>query len=153
MYCRECGEKLTNDKAVICVKCGTNKGQGNNYCPECGEEVTNKKADVCLKCGIRLKGSINNIAGQIKNATSNLDNANNNNNKTVAGLLAIFLGSLGVHRFYWGYKERGFIQLGIFAVSLFLFAPIIWICWIWAIADAVSIFNGKLKNSNGTELV
>ena len=94
MYCRECGEKLTNDKAVICVKCGTNKGQGNNYCPECGEEVTNKKADVCLKCGIRLKGSINNIAGQIKNATSNLDNANNNNNKTVAGLLSIFLGSL-----------------------------------------------------------
>lgn len=153
MYCRECGEKLTNDKAVICVKCGTNKGQGNNYCPECGEEVTNKKADICLKCGIRLKGSINNIAGQIKNATSNLDNANNNNNKTVAGLLAIFLGSLGVHRFYLGYKEIGFIQLGIFAVSLFLFAPIIWICWIWAIADAVSIFNGKLKNSNGTELV
>ena len=100
---------------------------------------------------------MNNIADQLKGVASksrsNTNNTNNNNNKTVAGLLAIFLGSLGVHRFYLGYKEIGFIQLGIFAVSLFLFAPIIWICWIWAIADAVSIFNGKLKNSNGTELV
>ncbi len=28
MYCRQCGEKLSNPKAVICVKCGTNKGKG-----------------------------------------------------------------------------------------------------------------------------
>lgn len=39
MYCRQCGEELNNPKAVICVKCGTNKGQGENYCPDCGQEV------------------------------------------------------------------------------------------------------------------
>lgn len=27
MYCKECGEKMTNEKSVICVKCGTSKGQ------------------------------------------------------------------------------------------------------------------------------
>ena len=26
MYCRQCGEELNNPKAVICVKCGTNRG-------------------------------------------------------------------------------------------------------------------------------
>lgn len=28
MYCRECGEKFNNEKSVICIKCGTKKGQG-----------------------------------------------------------------------------------------------------------------------------
>ena len=27
MYCRQCGEELNNPRAVICIKCGTNKGQ------------------------------------------------------------------------------------------------------------------------------
>lgn len=30
-----------------------------------------------------------------------------------AGLLAIFLGSLGVHKFYLGYSNTGFIMLGV----------------------------------------
>ena len=49
MYCRQCGEKLNNPKAVICIKCGTNKGQGENYCPDCGQEVKNKGAEVAIK--------------------------------------------------------------------------------------------------------
>ncbi len=31
MYCKECGEKVLNKNAVICVKCGTNKGKGRNF--------------------------------------------------------------------------------------------------------------------------
>ena len=31
--------------------------------------------------------------------------------KTVAGLLAIFLGSLGIHKFYLGYNTAGIIML------------------------------------------
>jgi len=55
MYCRECGEKYLNDKAVICVKCGVERDKGRNYCPECGESVPNSKSEVCLKCGVSLK--------------------------------------------------------------------------------------------------
>lgn len=33
--------------------------------------------------------------------------------KIVAGLLAVFLGTLGVHKFYLGYKKEGFIMLAI----------------------------------------
>ena len=144
MYCRQCGEELNNPRAVICVKCGTNKGQGENYCPDCGQEVKNKGAEVCLNCGIRLKGAMNNIADQLKSVASK--SGSNNNNKMVAGLLAI-------HRFYLGYKEIGFIQLGLFAIAMFLFAPVLWGCWIWAIIDAVQIFTGKMNNANGLELV
>lgn len=153
MYCKECGEKYGNEKAVICVKCGTSKGQGNSFCPECGVEVKNKDAEVCLSCGVRLKGAMNNITSQIKNAANKGSSSCTNNNKLVAGLLALFLGGLGIHRFYLGYKEIGFIQLGIFALAFFIFAPIIWGCWIWAIIDAVKIFSGKLNNASGMELV
>lgn len=151
MYCRECGEELNNPKAVICIKCGTNKGQGKNYCPECGDEVKNKDAEVCLSCGVRLKNSINNIASQIMNSANNENNSNNN--KLVAGLLAIFLGSLGVHRFYLGYKEIGFIQLGIFIFSIVLFWPTMFACWIWELIDVILIFTDKLPTANGVELV
>lgn len=157
MYCRECGEALINEKAVICVKCGISKGQGNNYCPECGQIVKSKDAEVCLNCGIRLRTERNNFADRIKGIANNsIDNkisSTNNNNKVVAGLLAIFLGGIGVHRFYLGYKQIGFIQLGIFAVAMLLFSPAIWACWIWAIIDAVQIFSGKLLNSDGSELL
>lgn len=33
------------------------------------------------------------------------------NKKLVAGLLGIFLGSLGIHKFYLGYKKEGLIML------------------------------------------
>lgn len=154
MYCRECGEKLSNQKAVICVKCGTNKGQGNNYCSDCGQEVKNKDAEVCLNCGVRLKGGVNNLTNQIKNSVSkNGGSSSNNNNKIIAGVLAILLGQLGIHRFYLGYKETGFIQLGIGIFAIFIFAPIILVSWAWAIYDAVQIFTGKLNNDNGEVLV
>lgn len=151
MYCRQCGEKLNNPKAVICVKCGTNKGQGNNYCPDCGQEVKNKDAEVCLNCGVRLKGGVNNLTNQIKNSVSN-NGVSSSNNKIIAGVLALVLGGLGIHRFYLGYKQIGFSQLGI-AIFSMLFIPLILVSWAWAIYDAIQIFTGKLNNANGEVLV
>ncbi len=150
MYCKQCGQAFTNDKAVMCVKCGTNKGQGDNYCQECGEEVKNKSADVCLNCGVRLKGGINNFTNHIKNASIS---SNGNNNKILAIILALFLGGFGIHRFYLGYKEIGFMQIGIFIVGFLFFTPIIFIANIWAFIDLIQIVLGKLNNANGMELV
>lgn len=40
----------------------------------------------------------------------------------VAGLLAIFLGALGVHKFYLGYFKEGFIMLAVTIIgSMFTF--------------------------------
>jgi predicted Zn finger-like uncharacterized protein len=56
--------------------------------------------------------------------------------KLTAGLLAIFLGSLGVHRFYLGYTVLGIIQLLLCGG-----------CGIWQIIDVVLIFTGKLPDA------
>ena len=36
MYCKNCGQQYVTDEAVMCVKCGAQKGTGNNFCPNCG---------------------------------------------------------------------------------------------------------------------
>jgi len=42
-------------------------------------------------------------------------------NKLVAGILAILLGSLGIHKFYLGYTTAGIIMLVVTIVGSFLF--------------------------------
>lgn len=42
-------------------------------------------------------------------------------NKIAAGLLAIFLGSLGIHKFYLGYTQAGLIMFLVSILGSFLF--------------------------------
>jgi TM2 domain-containing membrane protein YozV len=73
-----------------------------------------------------------------------------NKSKMTAGLLAIFLGALGAHRFYMGYKLIGAIMLLITVASLGRLAPIT-VLWGWV--EAVLIFTGKMKKDKyGGEL-
>lgn len=140
MYCRECGEAYSNDNAIICVKCGTAKDVGNKYCQSCGNSISNPTAEVCLNCGVSLKRN------QISASSSP-------KNKIVAGLLAIFLGYLGIHRFYLGYNKIGIIQLicglgGFLTCGLSTLAVAV-----WSIVDAVLIFTDKLQDFNGQQLI
>lgn len=151
MYCRQCGEELNNPNAVICVKCGTNKGKGNRYCPDCGQEVKNKDSEICLNCGVRLKSLKTNINDNLKNITDNGKPIGNS--KILAGVLAVILGAIGIHKFYLGYREQGFIQLAIFLVAVFIFPSAVLINNIWSIIDAINIFSGKMTTSTGEVLV
>ncbi|OJU14447.1 MAG: hypothetical protein BGN88_14245 [Clostridiales bacterium 43-6] len=67
-----------------------------------------------------------------------------------AGLLAIFLGFLGVHNFYLGYFGKGLAQILITVFSLGFAA---WISWIWAVVEGVLLLSGRKKtDSNGFPL-
>ena len=57
-------------------------------------------------------------------------------------LLSMFLGGLGIHRFYTGYVIIGIIQL----ISVGGFG-------VWALIDLVSIALNKYKDADGRELV
>ena len=93
MFCRNCGNSM-DPNAVVCVKCGVPVGKGVSFCPNCGAE-TNPEATFCTKCGYSL-GSVA-VTG--------------NKSKLTAGLLGIFLGSLGIHNFYLGYTKKAVLQL------------------------------------------
>jgi len=130
MFCRNCGAEYVTDKAVMCVKCGVKKGTGNNFCPNCGNTVQPGSV-VCLTCGVSL-----------------LSGTEGTKSKMVAGLLAIFLGSLGIHNFYLGYTTKAIIQLvltivGYMTMCLIIGFFIVLGVEIWAIVEAVLIFTGK----------
>ena len=71
--------------------------------------------------------------------------------KTTAGLLAIFLGALGIHRFYLGFTTLGIVMVCISVLSLFILAPFV---ALWGIIDGILIFSGSIdKDAEGVPLV
>ena len=54
--------------------------------------------------------------------------------KLAAGLLAIFLGALGIHKFYLGYTKAGVIMLLVSVLSLFILS---WIVGIIALIEGI----------------
>lgn len=53
-----------------------------------------------------------------KEFTDGLKDVGGDNKKLLAGLLGIFLGGFGVHKFILGYQKEGFIMLGITLISI-----------------------------------
>lgn len=59
--------------------------------------------------------------------------------KIAAGLLGIFLGGFGIHRFYLGYTTIGIIQLVLtLVVSLFTFGLVA----LWGVVEGIMILAG-----------
>jgi TM2 domain-containing membrane protein YozV len=70
--------------------------------------------------------------------------------KLVAGLLALLIGSLGIHNFYLGNTGKGVAQLLITVLS----CGLLWIVsWIWSIVEGVQILTGTINtDANGVPL-
>nr|WP_253033596.1 TM2 domain-containing protein [Arthrobacter sp. H16F315] len=72
--------------------------------------------------------------------------------KVVAGLLGIFLGGLGIHRFYLGFTKIAVIQLVLTLVlGVFTFG----IVGLWGVVEGIMIIAGSAyfrTDSNGVPL-
>ena len=62
--------------------------------------------------------------------------------KVVAGLLALFFGGFGVHRFYLGNVGLGVTMLLLTVLSLGLLSPVV---IIWAFIEAIMLFAGGIR--------
>ena len=106
MFCRNCGNEISDELAVACMKCGCNPRAGNHYCPNCGVQV-NENQVICVKCGVGL-----NTQPQYKpGLTSQFGISGGAKDRSIAGLLALLLGGFGVHQFYLGNTLSGILHI------------------------------------------
>lgn len=127
MFCRNCGNQI-DPYAAVCVKCGYQNGTGYNYCRNCGAQ-TQQGAFVCVQCGLPLEPQY---------AYYNTEQKS----KIAAGLLGIFLGSLGVHNFYLGYTGKAIAQLLITVLTLGIGTII---TGIWGLIEGILILTGSIN--------
>jgi hypothetical protein len=97
------------------------------YCSSCGA-VIKKEAEICPKCGVRQKPA-NNI---------NPSGSETNSRWLTLLLLSIFLGELGVDRFFVGKIGTGILKLVTLGG-----------CGVWWIIDLIMVATNKFTDSDG----
>jgi len=103
------------------------KKDNEKFCFECGS-IINIRAEICPKCGVR----------QPYTSFQHEEQQQNENEWLTILLLCWFLGALGIHRFYSGYKVIGIIQLLTLGG-----------CGVWVMIDLIMIIIGNYKDVNG----
>jgi hypothetical protein len=94
------------------------------FCNSCGKEIK-EEAEICVNCGIRVNKPCEGRKEWI-----------------VALLLSVFLGHLGIDRFYLGYIGLGILKLVTFGG-----------CGVWWLIDLILIAADQLKSADGKPLV
>jgi TM2 domain-containing membrane protein YozV/RNA polymerase subunit RPABC4/transcription elongation factor Spt4 len=138
VYCRSCGKELEGNPE-ICTYCGEKTLGGTAFCSHCGAPTT-PLTGICPVCGVLV------TRGAVVTSTKS---------RTVLLLLAIFLGTLGIHRFYYGKTGTAVVLLILGAVGWFMlgypkfpgFGMYFLIAvGIWLIYDIVQILRGKITD-------
>lgn len=99
-------------------------------CSECGKQISDK-AKTCPNCGAPIG------CGGVAVEVSGLK-------RTVALVFAIFLGWIGAHNRYLGYRARANIELVVFIISLVLTpfgigAILLFVLWLWALIETLIV--------------
>ena len=128
MYCKNCGNEI-GPGAAVCTNCGVPVGDGANFCPNCAAQVA-PGAVVCVNCGAAL------------NTQPGIPAGYNQKSKMAAGLLGIFLGSLGVHNFYLGNTGKAVAQL---LISLLTCGFGAMVSSVWGLIEGILILCGNIK--------
>lgn len=126
MFCKNCGAKIS-EFAQVCPHCGKIVAPDNSFCPNCGGQ-TPPGAAFCPKCGYSI-----NQRGTVPSYPQK--------SKIAAGLFGIFLGGLGIHNFYLGYKGKAIAQL---LISLLSFGLLAWVSAIWGLIEGIMILAGSI---------
>ena len=122
------------------------------FCKQCGKPIDDGQ-ELCEDCK-KAESTNNQGTAQTINVNVNSGNTNNVNpqakSKLAAGLLGIFLGSLGVHNFYLGYTGKAVAQL---LISLLSCGFLAWGSAIWGLIEGILILTGSISvDGNGNPL-
>ena len=145
MFCRHCGSKMPNDYK-FCADCGT------PILPVVNKESKPLYTEPTIAAA-PASAPVSPYSVWAKQQQNVAPAKPVGKRKKTAGLLGIFLGFFGVHRFYLGYTEIAFIQIVLGVLGFATFGITTLGAWIWAIIDAVKIFKGKIDRDADENLL
>lgn len=131
--------------AKFCAHCGTSLDEGTKFCQNCGSncEAVSAKAPEAPQMNATM---VNNPAPTVSMNSAAVPGKS----RVVAGLLGLFLGSVGAHNFYLGRTGRAVAQLLITVLSCFLLS---FISGIWGFIESILILCGNVQvDGNGNPL-
>ena len=108
----------------------------SNYCAQCGSQRESSSL-FCAKCGMKYGAS----SSSTKTASANSPDKKSKKSALTALLLCLFLGALGIHRFYVGKIGTGILMLltaGGFGI--------------WSLIDLIVIACGNFTDKYGNYL-
>lgn len=118
-FCQNCGKAVEENRDTVQLATRADlpglpaqpqyQMQASKYCSACGHTI-DTRAEICPHCGVRQMAPAH---------------ASGEKSKVVAGLLAIFFGPLGIHKFYLGETDQGVAFLISSIVCGFLWLIII----------------------------
>ncbi len=117
---------------MFCRQCGTPVDDGQELCEECKGKTRTSNA----------QQTANNEQTYNVNVNYNTNTNANQKSKIAAGLLGIFLGSLGVHNFYLGYTGKAVAQL---LISLLTCGFGAFISSVWGLIEGILILTGSIN--------
>ena len=140
MFCRNCGGHL-DEGDRFCKKCGAPSTAAGRCCPNCGLPLP-PGCTICPRCNSQVGD------GQ------GMPFFPPQKSRLIAGLLAIFVGSLGIHNFYLGSNDRGLLQILLTTVgSIFTCGLSAGAVAIWALVEGIMLLTGNIAvDANGIPL-
>lgn len=132
---------------ISCKECGKEISDYATACPHCGAPVV--KDVFCQKCGTKIPENVA-FCPNCGNRTNNLAKEPDKKDKLITALLALFLGSLGIHYFYLGKPTAGILTIVISLCSCGIWSVIIFIQAILMLVMSDSDFEEKYVNTDKT---
>ena len=104
----------TTEKKVFCLNCNAEVKPGSKFCTKCGTVIEQNKSSNAILSNDRLARSskVNNSAITQPSEYSDPSWDEIKSKKTTAGIIGLFFGAFGAHKFVIGYQKEGFIYLG-----------------------------------------
>ena len=124
----------------FCTHCGSQVSDTESFCKNCGAPVPNANGgQVQPNQGQQFQQNQQFQQGQMYQTSAPMVQPKS---KLLAGLLGIFLGSLGVHNFYLGYTGKAIAQLLMSILSCGLLAIV---SYIWGLIEGIMILSGSIN--------
>jgi len=118
------------------------------------EDAFDKAKEKASEFADDAKESASEFADEAKKAANefaeNIKDVGGDNKKVLAGILAIILGSLGIHKFILGYQKEGFILLAVTLIGWVLMCVGVGIFLVW-ITGLIGLIEGIIYLTKSDE--